>query len=654
MKLPPALFGATLLFWGWQTGYLLFAIPMAIVLEAARFSSFRLKLMPKDFYRMMDLSALILVGMVIVRYGVSTESMARWLPMAVFPVLLAQAFSTVQGVDLGAIFLVVRRQEKRHPQRPRRTIDLSYHGFVITLIATSAANLRTPTFYVGLVFLVLWALWPFRPKRYPVIIWAMLFAAAAGLGWYGQLGLRHLQKVVEGATISFLMQGSGETDPFQVTTSIGDIGRLKLKDRIVMRVIPESHFEPNQLFRTGIYSHYRAGRWFAIKSNFTPLSESDDGSWELGPSNIPAHRASVFRKFPRGEGLLPVPTGVSKIENLAGLELSANRLGAIYFKGASNSLYFQIVWDGQTSRGDAPDAGDLKIPRELKPLTMSIVKELGIQDLPPELILTTVEAFFEDFEYSLVQPQLDANTPPLETFLKITKSGHCEHFASATALLLRATGIPTRYAVGYLVTEFSQLGNCFNVRQRHAHAWTLAYIGNAWRPIDNTPSLWVAQETPDASIVRWLMEMTSYLKYRFDRWRHTIGISDVMTWGMLVVVICIPFLLIRLRRLRGMVRKRKKAVPSTDNQIYSREAFPFDRLERHIRDAFDIGRYSWEPYGKWFNRLEKAGVVPNAIKQLEPLLMLHYRHCFSSTGLTIDEERELNKRVDAWIANLSS
>ncbi len=111
--------------------------------------------------------------------------------------------------------------------------------------------------------------------------------------------------------------------------------------------------------------------------------------------------------------------------------------------------------------------------------------------------------------------------------MRNTQAGHCEHFATATALLLRAAGIPTRYAVGYLVTEYSRFGNCFVVRQNHARAWTLAYIDGAWQSVDNTPSIWVAQETPDASFLKQMMDAAGYAKYRFDRWRHASRITGL-------------------------------------------------------------------------------------------------------------------------------
>lgn len=71
-----------------------------------------------------------------------------------------------------------------------------------------------------------------------------------------------------------------------------------------------------------------------------------------------------------------------------------------------------------------------------------------------------------------------ARTPgldPLEDFVSINKSGHCEYFAGALALMLRAVGIPSRTVVGFLVFP-NEKGNETVVRQSCAHAWTEAFI----------------------------------------------------------------------------------------------------------------------------------------------------------------------------------
>ncbi len=83
-----------------------------------------------------------------------------------------------------------------------------------------------------------------------------------------------------------------------------------------------------------------------------------------------------------------------------------------------------------------------------------------------------------------------ARTPgldPLEDFVSVNKSGHCEYFAGALALMLRAVGIPSRTVVGFLVFPDENGGETV-VRQSNAHAWTEAFIPPQNFPDANSPA----------------------------------------------------------------------------------------------------------------------------------------------------------------------
>ncbi|MGH9757945.1 MAG: DUF4129 domain-containing transglutaminase family protein [Candidatus Acidiferrales bacterium] len=77
---------------------------------------------------------------------------------------------------------------------------------------------------------------------------------------------------------------------------------------------------------------------------------------------------------------------------------------------------------------------------------------------------------------------------PLANFLFNRRSGNCEYFASAMTVMLRAEGIPARYATGFLPGEFNDVGGDFIVRSSDAHTWVEAYFpGYGWITFDPTP-----------------------------------------------------------------------------------------------------------------------------------------------------------------------
>lgn len=81
-------------------------------------------------------------------------------------------------------------------------------------------------------------------------------------------------------------------------------------------------------------------------------------------------------------------------------------------------------------------------------------------------------------------------------FLTESKKGYCTSFASAAVMLLRASGIPARYAAGLTVgadeikdAPISQDGlHQYSINDHHAHAWAEVYMdGLGWRPVEMTP-----------------------------------------------------------------------------------------------------------------------------------------------------------------------
>ena len=86
---------------------------------------------------------------------------------------------------------------------------------------------------------------------------------------------------------------------------------------------------------------------------------------------------------------------------------------------------------------------------------------------------------------------------PVEDFLLHTKSGHCELFATALAVLCRRAGIACRVAYGYKTDEWNEYGQFYQVRQRDAHAWVEVFFPNVgeWVYFDPSPTTIMGNES---------------------------------------------------------------------------------------------------------------------------------------------------------------
>jgi transglutaminase-like putative cysteine protease len=90
------------------------------------------------------------------------------------------------------------------------------------------------------------------------------------------------------------------------------------------------------------------------------------------------------------------------------------------------------------------------------------------------------------FHYRITTTQA-VGVDPLVSFLTQTRSGSCEQFAGAFAVLARASGLATRVAVGFTPGRPSN-GETV-VRGSDAHAWPQVLIDNSWVSFEPTPQL---------------------------------------------------------------------------------------------------------------------------------------------------------------------
>ena len=83
--------------------------------------------------------------------------------------------------------------------------------------------------------------------------------------------------------------------------------------------------------------------------------------------------------------------------------------------------------------------------------------------------------------------QLQSVTP-LEEFLQEERPGTSVDYATATAMLARAAGLPARVVRGYLPGQRDLLSGAYEVREKDAHAWAeVKFREHGWVPFDASP-----------------------------------------------------------------------------------------------------------------------------------------------------------------------
>ncbi len=699
MKTPPCLLFATLLFWGWQSGMLLVGALAGLVLEAAWVFKWRWDLEDVDFNRIWSFCFLVLValsgyifstndeggglsGMVhgrtvhnaTISSTVTYTTVMRSLPLIFFPFIVAQIYNVRSSVPLTAVSLVLRWRRRRGERSlAGHYLDVSYPYFIVCVFAAGIhPNQATHTYFWGQCVLILWALWMLRARRFGLKHWAIAFAAVVALGFLGQFGISQAERMVQNFNAQWMARLFGpKTDAAQSVTAIGQIGRLKLSPRIVIRLEPRKVGVVPGYLREASYRTYssRNQTWFAGGSlnDFSSVhQEPDNITWVLLP-RADADAVSIAcylngrSQDGDHEGVLPLPTGCSRLENLPAetsvIALQTNKMGTVLATG-SGLMIFDARYGRSATIDSPPDItstnNDLTVITNEIPALNQVIAEMNLTATNDAEKLFAVERFFASkFTYSTWQgpAKRATNASPVTRFLLNSRSGHCEYFATATVLLLRQLGIPARYAVGYSVHETS--GSGYVVRERDAHAWCLAWnrATRTWDDFDTTPGSWMAIEGRQSAFADWLSDARSWIGFQIAklRWRQA-HLRQYILWTLSPVLAVLVYYIIFQRRTKARPSKSNAAMEAA--VIWPGHDSAFYRLEKRLA-AGELPRPPGEPLADWLERALAEPALASLRRPLQELLQLHYRYRFDPNGLNDREQEILVQKVDGVLATLS-
>lgn len=151
----------------------------------------------------------------------------------------------------------------------------------------------------------------------------------------------------------------------------------------------------------------------------------------------------------------------------------------------------------------APDAEDLAgavagtptdssitaaIPRDLPEDLVTLSKEVTKGADTAALRAAAIQEYLRGGRFTYSTKALPGSGyRALENFLLDDRTGYCEQFATAMAMMARVVGIPSRVAVGFLPGEKD--GNTWEVTIRDMHAWPeLYFAGYGWVRFEPTPA----------------------------------------------------------------------------------------------------------------------------------------------------------------------
>jgi len=659
VRVPVLMLGAATLLWGWQQEAAVYAAIAALALECARIAPFRWAFDDEDFHRLGDASGVGLIVLAVVQFGDrgldGIYGVLRWFPLVVLGLTLAQLYSTRRTVYLSAMFLSVRFALRRGRITYPGELDMRLPYLVACLLSACAGPDRSEWAVAGAALLLGWLLWANRPRRRrlsPVL-------AALGLCALVALAIASSVTSVRRAVGPVIMDIVRERvahwrDPFRNHTALGEIGRLKSSDRIVLRVESPPGTPVPALLHEASYTHLSNNVWLAGAARFEPLAPQADGTrWDLAEDRRPFRTVTVAKSLIRNKGMLAVPPGSFRIDELPVEELHASPQGALKVVNGPAMVRYRVRFTEGAGRVSPPGASELVVPGRLEPVLARTLERLDLAGAPPQQVVRTLLHHFDTaFRYSLTLREPQPLAHPVEDFLERTRAGHCEFFATATVLLLRAAGIPARYATGYAVQEYSPLEEAWVVRRRHAHSWASAWIDGRWVAVDTTPSQWVAEEAAGAAWWQPVYDAVSWVLHRISRWRlERAGAQHDEQWLLWLLAPLVAFLAWRIYHSRRVGRgagtrdPAQAVVPApalqgTDSAFYRLEA---------MLDARGLARPAPCTPRRWLAGLARDGALPPGGEHWREIVSLHYRARFDPRGLDEGGRARLAAAVAQWL-----
>ena len=414
-------------------------------------------------------------------------------------------------------------------------------------------------------------------------------------------------------------------------------------------------------FRGAVYDSYDHGRWSRSRRPELRTVLADSGGrafiHELGEEAVPDTLAGAERQEIEAVG---IPAAVLyAVDRPVAIELPATRLGA------GGSVGVVPRWSGEAALrvggGETPNGfGDGFVtlahahyvaysrPRALGTPALDASARLDDLALPDGLagmralgarlgasrddsgkIAAVIEWLQSGHVYTTQPPPRPAGVDPVDDFLFSQPVGHCEFFASAAVLLLRAAGVPARYVTGFRGGEWNPIGGYVAVRGERAHAWAEAFVAGAgWTRVDATPPADALApagrfaDTSDALDFFWSRWVVGYdLGRQRDlarqAWRQLghFGPSTALGQFLIALVVAAGMVGVALAFARAS-RRRARGLPlaaaaaGKTHALRPRTEGAIDRLYR--KTVHRLGRLGWarrpnETPHEYAARLRAAG-----------------------------------------------
>jgi transglutaminase-like putative cysteine protease len=344
---------------------------------------------------------------------------------------------------------------------------------------------------------------------------------------------------------------------FSDNVELGEIGQIKKNTAVVMRIHVEG--DPGRAqdvhWRGIVLTDFDGKRWFTPEQNQQVVLPDSDDRYHFAAGNLSAANSYRLRYTVLMEPVATDAIFIAPRPEIVGGRFAerAIRPGSMqrpgYLLADSTGSLFNPAHNNFKIRYEGVSRLPLIRPAELRkspsvypdPIRRTYLQLPQLDARIPQLAATITQGATNDYDKAANIERylstryaytLDLTGPPtddpLAYFLFVRRAGHCEYFASAMTVMLRALGIPARYATGFLPGEYNDVGGDYIVRQSDAHTWVEVYFADyGWITFDPTPP----GPAPASGLLSRLGLYWDWFQFTWGEWVVNYDFAHQLTLG---------------------------------------------------------------------------------------------------------------------------
>ncbi len=262
-------------------------------------------------------------------------------------------------------------------------------------------------------------------------------------------------------------------------------GDLKQNEGTVLTLKTEG---PIKYLRARTRDYYSGNSW---KNTFKSFSTKENDMVLQYPPTLTGPFSAVVNLSQAGNRRLAAPLYSFEYDNdnirynTNDFTCESNNVNTFYsFNYYTQGFLFDDSYIGKERRY-------LELPPNISQDIMDLTHEIiNDEDSKSEKINKIVNYLRTNCKYSLNVSPVPKDREFVDYFVNTSKKGYCTYFATSAVIMLRIAGIESRYVEGYMVKDNKDESGAYIVKNKDAHAWAEARVGNnMWISVDAVPEV---------------------------------------------------------------------------------------------------------------------------------------------------------------------